>query len=46
MSEFASSHDPPFEPLYGFGYYKVALEEVKNVQPHRRVILMEHIEVT
>ena len=46
MSEFALSHDPPFEPTYGFGYYKIAHEDVKDIEPHKRVIMMEQLEVT
>ena len=46
MSEFASSHDPPFEPYYGFGFYKSAHKEVKDIQPHKKIIMMDKLEVT
>ena len=46
MSEFASSHDPPFEPFYGFGFYKITHEEMKDIEPHKKIIMMEWLEVT
>ena len=45
MSEFASNHNPSFAPEDGFGFYKGTHEEVKKIQLHRRVILMEEVEV-
>ena len=41
MYEFAQKHYPDYKPEDGCGYFKLTDKPISEVQPHRKLILMD-----
>ena len=45
MEKFASKHHRHYDPEDGFGYYHATGDKLDNIQPHKKVILMDEVKI-